>query len=136
MTTTTPTDWPRRPVDHARAAAEAIRALNHVTLFLDGADGYQWPADVDAVIVELAAAAGRLPQALDQAARWISQTHDRGQVGHDQGHDVRAAVACTLIGLDAAAMAAARLHSALARVQTRTSHLTCTHNPGTPGGPR
>jgi hypothetical protein len=30
---------PRRPVDHACAAAEAVRALNHVTLSLDAADG-------------------------------------------------------------------------------------------------
>jgi hypothetical protein len=111
-------------IGHARAAAQAVRALNHATLWVNDTDGYQQPADVDAAVAELAALAGMLPQALDQAGEWILRRYENGQIGHDADGSVRVEATCSLISLNAAAMAAARLHTALARVQNHTSHLT------------
>jgi hypothetical protein len=74
------------PADHAqdpaRAAAEAIRDLNHATIF---GGGYEWPSDVDAMIAALHELAARLPQALGQASQWLAAAHEAGDVGHDLG---------------------------------------------------
>ena len=55
------------PTALARAAAEAVRSLNHATL---GAEGPGQPADACEVLGELSLTASRIPQLLGQAGRW------------------------------------------------------------------
>jgi hypothetical protein len=73
--------WPA-PAEAANTAAESVRALNHATL---SGTGYEWPSDVGAVMNALTTLAQRLPQALDQAGRWLEREHNAGRVGHDHG---------------------------------------------------
>jgi hypothetical protein len=51
----------------ARAAAEAIRSLNHATL---GGEGLGQPSDACEVLGELSLTASRIPQFLGQVGRW------------------------------------------------------------------
>ena len=115
---------PLRPRDHAEAAAEAIRALNHATLRHGDADGYVWPADVDAVLAELHLLAGYLPQAFTQAAHWLAAQDDLGRVRHDTpGAEVATAVAWVLDGLADATVHARDLAMSLADTRRASSHL-------------
>src|SRR3712207_4001596 len=68
------------PLDAGRQAAEAIRILNHLTLW---GPGYSDPADVDVTLAEFELLAQRLPQALAQAGRWLRGAEAAGHVGHD-----------------------------------------------------
>jgi malonyl CoA-acyl carrier protein transacylase len=109
------------PVDAAHAAAEAVGSLNYATL---GGTGYVWPADVDAVLVELASVAHRLPQAVRQAATWLEGQHAAGRMGHDQGENVTVAVYAALAELDVAVRCAGHLAKALDQARRETAHLT------------
>ncbi|NLT53719.1 MAG: hypothetical protein GXX79_03950 [Actinomycetales bacterium] len=115
-------------VDHANAAAEAIRSLNHATLRIGDHDpgGYEWPSDVDAVLAELSVMAHRLQQAIWQADRWLRREHDSGRVGHDQGKDVAAVVHATSIALRDAHQDAGALANSLDDARAHTNHLTGT----------
>jgi hypothetical protein len=73
----------------ARAAGEAVRELNHLTL---GPDGFGLPSDVDGVIGELGLLLQRLPQAFHQAGVWLQVQHGAGRLGHDLGSDGPASV--------------------------------------------
>src|SRR4051812_47572763 len=70
-----------RPWDLAAEAAEAVRAINHITA--DAGEGYQHPVDVDATLAELSLLASRLPQALAQARTSLNGRHAAGTLGHD-----------------------------------------------------
>lgn len=102
-------------------AAEAIRALNHLTI-RNG--GYTWPSDVNAVVSELRQTVTRMGQALEQAGRWLEQAQAAGTIGHDQGDNL------AVVGLEmvdrfgAAVSSAGRLAVALEEVQEITAHLT------------
>jgi len=111
------------PTALANEAAEAIRSLNHATIF-DG--GYEWPSDVDAVLVELEVLTRRIPQALDQASRWLARAQSAGRVGHDGGEDPGPAVAEIETGLTVASSCAAQLAETLNRVRQLTARLTGT----------
>jgi hypothetical protein len=113
-----------RATDHAEAAAEAIRSVNHATIWPDSADDYEWPADVDAVVSSLELTAGRSSQALEQAARWLERASEAGRVGHDKDGDVRETVATAGVLLRFAASRAECLARDLAGVRQLTSHLT------------
>jgi hypothetical protein len=71
----------------AKAAAKAVRTLNHLTIWPDEG-GYAHPADVADVLCFLTVAVQRMPQALDQAARWIEREQEAGRLAHDTGADV------------------------------------------------
>lgn len=60
----------------AEQAAEAIRALNHLTMAPPGTGSPGWEdlADVYAIVGELQVFAQRLPQAFDQLARVLDDT--------------------------------------------------------------
>ena len=73
----------------ARAAAEAVRSLNHATL---GGDGLAQPADAYELIGELALAAAGLPQLLAQVGRWLASALAAGRLGCDDGTDPAGAV--------------------------------------------
>jgi len=107
---------------HAEAAAEAIRALNHATMWA-GPEGYQEPADVDAVIGSLAMLAACLPQALAQADRWLCEALDAHRVRHDQGGDVAHGVFSASLCLEDAAGAAGNLFGFLREARAHSSHL-------------
>ena len=121
---------PVRPGDHAEAAAEAVRALNHATLRHGDPAGYEWPSDVDAVIGQLQLLAERLPQALQQAQGWLLDQLLAGRVGHDTpGRKAGFAVGIAAGYLDEAATATASLAHALGQARRESSHLTGVTNP-------
>lgn len=110
---------PSTPVEWAERAAEAIRGLNHASRA-----GYVWPSDVDATVGELQLLAERLPQALNQTARWLSRQDLAGRVGHDAGDDPTVVVGMVLADLEYAAAQATNLAGLLAAARTNTTHLT------------
>jgi hypothetical protein len=111
------------PAALAHQAAEAVRSLNHATIF---GGGYEWPSDVDGVLVELELLARRIPQALYQASRWLAQAEAAGQVGHDRGEDAAPAVVDIETGIVVAREVSAQLADTLNRVRQITAHLTGT----------
>jgi hypothetical protein len=122
-----------RPVDALTAteaallAADAVEALIHATLDTtghDGGGGYRDPADLDATVAALVTLVERLPQALRQASTWLRHQQTAGRVGHDQKHDVSAAVEVVLVDLERAGRAAAAVAHVLDEARQHTSHLT------------
>jgi hypothetical protein len=109
----------------ARAAAESVRELNHLTL---GEGGYVWPSDVDAVIGELDTLVQRLPQAFRQAGLWLEGQHIAGRVRHDLGGDGAVSVAEVLVEvlgvLHRADRQALELALTLEAARSASSHLT------------
>jgi hypothetical protein len=124
------------PVQHAAAAAEAVRALNHATVHVRGQDGYASAEDVDEVLAQLAALAQRLPQALEQAARWLERAGTTGHVDHDRGLDGDRAATLAGVLMRAGAAAAQTMQRRLEETRQITSHLTGSRNPlGHAGAP-
>ena len=117
----------------ARAAAEAIRGLNHATR-----DTPAWasPSAAYDVLGALSQAASGLPQLTAQITRYLDQALAAGKLGHDRGEDPAMAVdgaviflgdarrsAAALAGdLDAAQQQLALVNGHPARPATRTSH--------------
>jgi hypothetical protein len=110
-------------MEAARAAAEGMRTLNRVTI---SRDGYACPADVAAVLGELALVVQRLPQTFDQAARWLETAQAEGRVGHDgKGHANPNAVAAAVAQrLNRASAFAERLDRVLSLALQNVAHLT------------
>ena len=99
------TDSPQQAVALGRAAAGAVRSLNHATL---GGQGLDWPADAYELIGELSQAAAGLPQLLAQVGRWLAAALAAGQLGCDDGAAPVAAVSGAWMFIcDARASAAA-----------------------------
>jgi len=115
--------YDQSPQQYAEQAAEAVRALNHVTL---GPDAYEWPSDVDRVIADLHLTVMRLEQAFTQAGRWLERAEVAGEVGHDQGHDIYPTIACVVQRLEQAGTASRWLAEDLDAVRQITAHLTGT----------
>ncbi len=68
----------------ARAAAEAIRGLNHATRHQAGLDQ---PSAAYDILGALSLAAARTGQALAQITRYLDQALAARQLGHDRGED-------------------------------------------------
>lgn len=103
------------PVDHANTASEAIRQLNHATLTDSGT-----VADVYGILGALSELAGRLPQALTQAARILERRLDGGQLHVGEGTYAG--------GADLAiAAAVAQLETAAAEIDTIRQRLSEAH---------
>jgi hypothetical protein len=115
---------PLTAADHAQAAAEAIRALNHVTLRCGDVAGYAWPADVAAVIGHLCTLAERLPQALEQADRWLTGRLREARVGTDDGTDPDATVQALATALRDARIDLEAVQGGLTDAHTMAAHLT------------
>jgi hypothetical protein len=107
-------DSPRETLALARAAAGALRSLNHATL---GASGLDWPADAYELIGELSLAAAGLPQLLTQVARWLTSALEAGRLGCDNGADPGAAVGGARLSLSGARASAAALAHDLGQAQ-------------------
>lgn len=108
-------------VVQARAAAEAVRGLNHSTM--PGVGRLVSAPDVDAVVVEVARLAARLPQALRQVAAVLDGQAVAGRVGDDRGCDVVDVVAQARDRLGLAALAAQTLADRLDGARQCTAHL-------------
>ncbi|HEY0936703.1 MAG TPA: hypothetical protein VGD91_23595 [Trebonia sp.] len=122
---------PDGPHDHesTRAVAsgidDAVRLLNYATM---SRAGLTYPSDVYDVLGALAAAAAKLPQALDQMTAWITAQTDAGQVRENPGYghhggDAAAAAADLAAKTSEAAMLANALSGCLAEAQSATSGL-------------
>jgi hypothetical protein len=98
-------DSPEETLALARAAAAAVRSLNHATL---GGQGLEQPADAYQLLGELSLAAAGLPQLLAQVGRWLAAALAAGQLGCDDGAGPVAAVSGAWMFIcDARASAAA-----------------------------
>lgn len=110
------------PAVHARAAADAIRFLNHVTLSPGGRGGWQYPADAHDVLGGLDQMAGGLGQALEQV--WMLLV---GLAGDDHVRSARGDVSIDLSAarnaLFDAHAAVDQLVGALGRAHSATSGL-------------
>jgi len=109
--------------EHAQAAAEAIRAINHVTLHNTA---LPYPSDAHRLLGALITLAERLPQALQQTAQRITRWQHAGELGIDPGTDHagdpdRAAVDA-VAGLHAGAIAAGQLRDALSQARRAISY--------------
>jgi hypothetical protein len=102
-------------IEHAGAAAEAIRAINHITSWRGG--GMTYPSDAYAVLTGLAATAAMLPQAVNQIAAVVRAMHAGALIGIDPGTrwegDPAGAVEHAHAALALACLSAAQLHTAL-----------------------
>jgi hypothetical protein len=106
-------------IEHAAAAAEAIRAINHLTRH---ASALPYPCDAYAVLGRLAWMASMLPQACQQITQRLEKLDDDGLIGIDPGTHYAGqpalAVATCAEHLEADALpAAAQLHTALEAAQ-------------------
>lgn len=79
--TTAPAD-PATVTEYGDALPELVRALAHVTLHHEALDE---PADADRLIRNIALAAGRLPQLLDQVSGWLEAEQAAGRIGIADG---------------------------------------------------
>jgi hypothetical protein len=98
----------------ARAAAEAIRGLNHATR---REDGLSQPSAAYDVLGSLSLAASRLGQALAQIDGCLDRALADGKLGHDLGEDPCFAVECAGLFLDDARLSAAALAGDLGAAQ-------------------
>lgn len=108
---------PLSAVELAQEAAEAVQALNHVTIFPDGDGRLRYPADVYRILGELAVLGYRLPQAVQQLTGFLHRQHQAGYVAIDAGTryagDPAAAVETATAFLQLAEQLAEQLGAAL-----------------------
>lgn len=100
----------------ARAAAEAVRGLNHAA----GA-GLGQPAVAYAVLGELSLAASRLPQLLGRVSRQLAAAIAAGQLSCDDGTSPAHPAGAARASLDDARGTAAALARDLSRAQQQLS---------------
>lgn len=103
----------------ARAAAEAIRGLNHATR---GA-GLGQPAAAYDILGALSMAAARTGQALAQISRYLDAADTAGHLGHDRGADPSLAVDAAAVFLSDAQLSAAALAGDLDAAQQQLALL-------------
>jgi len=104
----------------ARAAAEAIRGLNHATR---GPAGLGQPSAAYDILGALATAAARTGQALSQITRYLDAAASAGRLGHDHGEDPAFAVDAAAIFLSDAQLSAAALAGDLDAAQQQLALL-------------
>ena len=114
-------------IEHADAAAEAIRAINHLTLW----GGLAYPAEAYQLLGDLATLAYRLPQALAQLARQLDDWHTAGRVRIDPGTEFAdnpglAIATATSYLRDDAVPTAERLAAALNQAQQSIAYASYT----------
>ena len=107
-------DSPGQTLALARAAAGAVRSLNHATL---GGEGLAQPADAYELLGELSQAAAGLPQLLAQVGRWLAAALAAGRLGCDDGADPAVAVSGAWLFISDARSTAAALARDLGHAQ-------------------
>jgi hypothetical protein len=118
------TDAPRETLALARAAAGAVRSLNHATL---GGQGLDHPADAYELIGELSQTAAGLPQLLAQVGRWLAAALTAGRLGCDDGTDPAGAVSGAWLFLSDARASAAALARDLGHAQQQLATVNGGH---------
>lgn len=108
------------PVALARAAAEAIRGLNHATR---GPAGISQPSAACDILGALSTAAARTGQALAQISRYLDAADSAGRLGHDHGEDPALAADAAAIFLSGAQLPAAALAGDLDAAQQQLAVL-------------
>ena len=104
----------------ARQAAEAIRALNHLT---HGGGELTSPSEVRDIIASLGLMGQGLPQLCEELARFLVTHHEDGQVAHDSGQDPDLSVTEVTEALAAAAQAADMMTAALDEAHNASAEL-------------
>jgi len=106
----------------AYLAAEAVRFLNYAT-GAHAPQGLACPATACTITADLALAAGRMPQLLDQLAAWLRAEESAGRLAMDDRSPARVAVTSAAGRLEVARALAGRLAAQLADVQQAISGL-------------
>lgn len=118
-------DQVKTPSQLADQAAEAVRSLNHATL--SKRPGWEYPSDAYDVVGGLARVAMMLPQALQQAGRFVDDIANNGHMGVDAGGpDVAAMQTDLAVELTNAVNSAQVLYLQLSRAHAVLSHATYT----------
>ncbi|MEW9521754.1 hypothetical protein [Streptomyces tubercidicus] len=100
------------PAQHADTAAEAVRAVNHLTQQRQA--GWEYPGDAYSTVASLYEMTARLPQAIGQTHRFMRDLEDTGRLRSD--HDtLDRDLAYTYEALKEARDLAERLGAALSR---------------------
>lgn len=115
-----------QPVEHADQVAEAVRGLIHATMWHREGGGWEFPSDAYDVIGGLQVAAMRMPQALQQAGKFIEHFAAEGTLGVDASGPPDVATSQAALGdaLVDAIKAAEALALALALAHAHAAHLT------------
>jgi len=110
----------------AEQAAEAVRAMNHLTR--PGAGALDDPAEVCEIVVALSCATARLPQLLAQLSSWLVGERRAGRLRVDAWSDTPAAatVAAAATALTQAASGAVRASHELDAAHQHLAHLAGT----------
>jgi hypothetical protein len=125
-TVTIDVDGPRDPeyvLELAEAFAEAVRALNHLTM---SHDAFEYPSQLDTAIRSLSSAASRLPQLLEQVSGWLADEQAIGRleiVSGEHAGDTPVAVITARGWLAEAGHLAGRLQVALDIAAEATSSM-------------
>lgn len=112
----------------AALAADALRAVNHLTLAAPspGVPGWEEVGDIYRVLGELRLLTERLPQAVEQLSRHLQRP--AGGACYRGDSDTRdtpeTLVATAAVALEAAQVGARRLASQLAAAQSAVAHLS------------
>ena len=102
----------KTPSQLADEAAQAVRAINHLTL--SPGDDWQYPGDVYSLVGNLSQLAMMLPQALEQASRLMTGLNESGHLRSDKDQ-LDQDLGEVFYGLDDARNAAQKLYGALNR---------------------
>ena len=111
----------------AEQAAEAIRALNHLTR--PATTALRDPAEAGDLAAALSCLTGRLPQLLGQLNRWLTGQQQAGHLQTDtrpSAPDSAAAVQAVTGHLDQAAACAQQVSDALDAAHQHLAHLSTT----------
>jgi hypothetical protein len=112
----------KTPAQLADQAAEAIRAINHLTM--SPRDDWQYPGDIYSLVGNLSQMAMMLPQALDQASRLLADLNESGRLRSDKDQLERD-LGEAFYGLDDARNAAQRLYGSLNRAHNGLGPIAC-----------
>jgi hypothetical protein len=109
-------------IEHAETAAQAIRAINHLT---SNTDALPYPPAAAQLVGHLSTLAARLPQTLEQVTGQVQRWQQAGQLGiDDRAPYGDPAILAAVIDLDLteADAAAAELGAALNRAHQALAH--------------
>jgi hypothetical protein len=118
----------RDPGSAAALAAEALRAVNHLTLTApySGVPGWEEVGDIYRVLGELRLLTERLPQAVGQLCRHLQRSAGRECYRSDDGtrESPETLVERAALALEAAQVGAQEVGSHLAAAQSAVAHLS------------
>jgi hypothetical protein len=121
MTTMTDQQTPaENAFDAAKAAAEAIRTLNHLTLDKGWAEQ---PGDVSAVASNLLRLAQYLPQTLDQLYAELDRLDQADAIRMDNGEEPAVAAGRVLAAIERTRAYAGQMHSTLTTAASGLDHM-------------